>query len=131
MASAIERQLRSKCNRGFGKSMCSGCEQYFCNIHHNEHQEELAKEMDNVTQKHNELHSFLTVDNTDSEQSSLVRIKKWEETSIHRIHAVANEARTTLKQLLDQFKKEIKTSLSQVTEQLKLSCTSETTPKSN
>jgi hypothetical protein len=125
MASAIERQPCIKCDKSFGKNMCIGCQQWFCNIHYNQHQEELAKEMDNVTQKHDELHSHLTVENMDSEHPLLLRIYKWEQQSIHRIHIVANEVRTKLKQSLDQIKKETKASLIQVAEQLKTSRISE------
>jgi hypothetical protein len=118
MASAIERKPCVKCDKGFGKNLCGGCQQWFCKIHYNEHQEELTKEMDDITQKHDELHSHLTIESIDSENPLLVRINKWEQQSIDRIRAVANEARTDLKQALDQFKKEIKTSLSQVVDQL-------------
>jgi hypothetical protein len=96
-----------------------------CNKHYNEHQEELAKEMDYVTQKNYELLSHLTMKRIDSEHPLLVRINKWEQQSIDRICAVANEARTDLKLTLDQLKPDIKTSLNQVTDQLKISCTSQ------
>jgi hypothetical protein len=121
MADAIERQLCVKCDNSSGRAMCICCRKWFCNKHFNEHQEEMAKEMDNVTQKQDELLTYLTMDDMDSEHPLLVRINKWEQQSIDRIRAVANEARTDLKQVLDQFKKEIDTSLSQVADQLKSS----------
>jgi predicted nucleic acid-binding Zn-ribbon protein len=121
MASASVKQPCVKCDTGFGKNMCIGCQKCFCNKHYNEHQEELAKEMENVAQKHDDLLSHLTKENTDSANPLLVRINKWEQQSIHRIHIVANEVRTKLKQSLDQIKQEIKTSLSQVADQLKSS----------
>jgi DNA anti-recombination protein RmuC len=125
MASANVKQPCSKCDEGFGRNICGGCQQWFCKTHYNEHQEELGKEMNNVSQKHDELHSHLTMDNMDSENPLLVRINKWEQQSINRIRAVANEARTKLKQSFDQIKEETKASLSQVTNELKLSRTSE------
>jgi predicted nucleic acid-binding Zn-ribbon protein len=121
MASASVKQPCIKCDKGFGRNMCSGCQQWFCNKHYNQHQEELAKEMENVTQKHDELHSHLTMESMGSEHPLLVRINEWEQRSIDRIRAVTNEARTKLKQSLDQVKQEIKTSLSQVADQLKSS----------
>jgi predicted nucleic acid-binding Zn-ribbon protein len=121
MASASVKQPCVKCDKGFGKNMCIGCQQWFCNKHYNEHQEELAKEMENVTQKHDELHSHLTMGNMGSEHPLLVRNNEWEQQSIDRIRAVTNEARTKLKQSLDQVKQEIKTSLSQVADQFKSS----------
>jgi hypothetical protein len=54
-----------------------------------------------------------------------VRISKWEQQSIDRIRSVAIEARTKLKKALNRVKKEIETSLSQVTDQLKSSCKNE------
>jgi hypothetical protein len=121
MATAHVKQACIKCDKGFGRNMCSGCQQWFCNKHYNEHQEELAKQMDNVIQKHDELHSHLTMENVDSEHPLLARINKWEQQSINRIHTVAHDVRTYLKQSIDQAKKEIKTSSSQVTDQLKSS----------
>jgi hypothetical protein len=121
MASAIVKQPCIKCDKGFGNLMCIGCQQWFCRKHYNEHQQELAKEMDGIKQKHDELLSRLTNENVDSKNPLLVRICKWEQRSIDRIRAVADEARTGLKQALDQFKKEIKTSLSQVADPLKSS----------
>jgi hypothetical protein len=119
MASASVKQPCIKCDKGSGKLVCIGCQQYFCNKHYNEHQEELTKEMDNVTQKNDELLSHSTMESIDSEHPVLVRINKWEQQSIDRICAVANEARTDLKLALDQFKPDIKTSLNQVADQLK------------
>jgi hypothetical protein len=121
MATAIERQPCVKCYEGFGKLMCGGCQQWFCNRHYNEHQNELAKAMDNVTQTHDELHSNLTMENVDSEHPLLVRINNWEQRSIDRIRVVANDVRTYLEQSINQIKKEIKTSLGLVTDQLKSS----------
>jgi hypothetical protein len=94
-------------------------------MHYHEHQEELAKEMGDVTQKHDELHSHLTIHNVDSENPLLLRINKWEQQSIDRIRAVANEARIKLKESLDQIKDEMKKSLSQVADELKTSHASE------
>jgi hypothetical protein len=65
------------------------------------------------------------MDNMNIEQPFLVRINTWEERSIDRICAVANEARTDLKRALDRVKKENNTSISQVADQLKISCRSE------
>jgi hypothetical protein len=125
MASAIVRQPCIKCDKGFGKNMCGGCQQWFCKIHHNEHQKELFGEMDDITQKHDELHSHLTMENMDSEHPLLLRINHWEQQSVHRIHTAANEARSKLKQSLDRVKKEFKASLSHIADELKLGRTSE------
>jgi gas vesicle protein len=121
MASASVKQSCVRCDKGFGRNMCGGCQQWFCKTQYNEHQEALAKEMDNITEKHDELHSHLTTNHMDSENPLLVRVNKWEQRSIDRIRAVANEARTDLKQSLGQIRKQIKTSLSQVADQLKSS----------
>jgi hypothetical protein len=121
MASASVKQSCAKCDQGFRRNMCSGCQKWFCNKHYNEHQEELAREMNDVTKKHDELHSHLTIDNMDREHPLLVRINNWEQRSIDRIRAVTNEARTKLKQSLDQLKQEIKTSMNQVADHLKTS----------
>jgi hypothetical protein len=79
MAAAIERKLCVKCDNSSGKAMCSCCRKWFCNKHFNEHQEEMAKEMDNVTQKQDELLTYLPMDDVDSEHPLLVRINKWEQ----------------------------------------------------
>jgi hypothetical protein len=57
----------------------------------------------------------------DSENPLLVRVNKWEQRSIDRIRAVANEARTDLKESLGQIKKQIKTSLSEIADEFKSS----------
>jgi predicted nucleic acid-binding Zn-ribbon protein len=119
MASAIARQPCGKCDKGVGKLICGGCQQWYCNKHYNEHQEELVKEMDDIAKKHDELHSHLTMDNMNIEHPFLVRTNEWEERSIHRIRTAANEARTKLKQSLDQIKEETKALLSLVADELK------------
>jgi hypothetical protein len=125
MATANKRRPCFKCDKGVGRNMCIGCQQYFCNMDYNEHQKQLAKEIDDVTQKHDELHLHLIMDSMNIEQPFLVRINEWEERSIDRIRAVADEARTKLKQSLDQIKEETKASLIQLADQLKTNCTSE------
>jgi hypothetical protein len=125
MASSSVKQPCIKCDQGFVTNMCIGCQKWFCNKHYNEHQEELTKEMDDITQKHDELHSHSTIESIDSVNPILVRINKWEQESIDRIRAVANEARTKLKQSLDKIKEETKATLSQVANELKSSPESE------
>jgi uncharacterized protein (UPF0210 family) len=125
MASASVKQHCVVCDQGCDTNICIGCQKWYCNKHYNEHQEELVKEMNDITKKHDELHSHVTMDNMDSGHPLLVRINTCEQQSINRIHTVANDVRTYLKQSIDQVKKEIKTSLSPVADQLKPSRESE------
>jgi hypothetical protein len=115
------RQQCNICDQGLCRDICSGYKSAFCGRHYDEHRRKLGEEMSDDTQKHDELLSQITMNSMDSENPLLVRINKWEQQYIDIIHAVVNEARTDLKQALDQFKEVIKTSLRQVAEQLKSS----------
>jgi hypothetical protein len=124
MASVITRQSCNVCDKDLGIVICVGCHQCFCRKHYDEHQEEFARDMNNIKQKYDEIHSQLTIKARDSEDLLLSHINEWEQRSINRIHTVANEARTKLKQSLDPIEEQTKTSLSRVGDQLRLSCAS-------
>ena len=56
MASASLPNPCVKCSKGRAQILCSGCQQWLCFKHLNEHRQELSHEMDHLTQQHDELH---------------------------------------------------------------------------
>ena len=56
-----------KCDKGGGIAMCSGCQQWFCIKHFNEHRQELAIEMDHVGEEHNLYKNILIIISSNDE----------------------------------------------------------------
>ncbi|CAF1208689.1 unnamed protein product [Rotaria sordida] len=117
MASIRMKQTCTKCNKGGGIAMCHGCQQSFCTKHFIEHRQELSQQIDDIGQEHDLLRRDLNCDkNTDS---LLEHINKWEQESIKTIQTCAHNARSTLQQLYNQTKNELKVSCDRLTQELR------------
>ncbi|CAF3829410.1 unnamed protein product [Rotaria sp. Silwood1] len=119
MASVTAKQLCIKCDKGGGVATCGGCQQWFCVKHFNEHRQELAIGMDNLGEEHDLLQRDLTQGNAMHDLVSYVN--DWEQKSITKIQAVAEQARIDIQKYLDHKKQQLKTSLNQVANELKSS----------
>jgi hypothetical protein len=122
-ATDIQKKPCSKCNKGGGVFTCDGCEQSFCRKHSDGHRQELGVQMDNIGQEYDLLQRELN--KKAEEHSLLTRIDRWEQESVDKIHQVAKQARIDLRQLIDQNKNDLKTSMTQITHELQSSRESE------
>ncbi|CAF1370543.1 unnamed protein product [Adineta steineri] len=112
MTTANVRQTCVKCPKGLGILTCGGCQQWFCTKHFIEHRQELATEIDHIGQENGLLQQDLAQEN--STQPALSRINHWEEESIKRVKAAAEEARMNLRKHLNYNKEQLKASLCQI-----------------
>ena len=120
MASAPLPNPCVKCPKGRAQTMCSGCQQWFCVKHFNEHRQNLTDEMEHLSQQHNELHQDF--DSPNNNQNPLfIRINNWEQRSIERIRQVANEVRQNLEEHLNTNKRKLQRSVDEITIELRSS----------
>ena len=120
MASASSSNPCVKCPKGRAQTICSGCQQWLCVKHFTEHRQELSREMDHLTQQHDELHQDL-ISTNDDQHPSFIRINNWEQRSIERIRQVADEVRQNLEEHLNTNKMKLKRSLNEITVELRSS----------
>ena len=120
MASTSQPNVCVKCPKGRAQTMCSGCQLWFCLKHLNEHRQELSREMDHLTQQHDELHQDL-ISTDDDQHPSFIRINNWEQRSIERIRQVARDVRQSVKEHLNTNKRKLQRSLNEITTELRSS----------
>jgi len=124
MASSVtNKQPCVKCDKGGGIAMCSGCQQWFCIKHFNEHRQELAIEMDHVGEEHNLLQRDLSQNN--HEHDLLSHVNDWEQKSIAKIQTTAEQVRIDIQKYLDNNKQQRRTFLDRLTDELKASLQSD------
>ncbi|UJR15774.1 hypothetical protein I4U23_002708 [Adineta vaga] len=116
MASSNVRKPCSKCMKGSGVAICDGCQQSFCIKHFTDHRQELSHQLEIIGLEHDMFRKDL--DQYDSEPTLLNRIDTWEQESIAKIQTVAETARTNMRELLDEHKEEMKTSVRKITDEL-------------
>ncbi|CAF3169769.1 unnamed protein product [Rotaria sp. Silwood2] len=118
MASVTAKQPCIKCDKGGGVATCGGCQQWFCVKHFNGHRQELATGMDMLGEEHDLLQRDLIQDI--AAHGFLSCVNDWEQKSVTKIQAAAEQARIDIQIYLDQNKQQLKTSLDQMTNELKL-----------
>ena len=123
MASSVNREECIQCEHGLGITICGGCREWFCATHFDEHRKELTTKMDDISEDIDFIQNAFIERNTT--HPCLARIDQWEQQSINRIRAEAEEARSDLRKSLTQTKDQIKTGLHQLTKDLESSRTSD------
>ena len=116
MASAVVKKPCAKCSKGAAVATCDGCQQSLCIKHFNEHRQELSNNIENVGQEHDLLQRDLNQQN--AEHPLLLQINTWERESIAKIQVAAEAARADLQNLLDRSNKELKKSVTIITNEL-------------
>ncbi|CAF3733603.1 unnamed protein product [Rotaria socialis] len=98
VASTIrKKQLCSKCNKAAGILNCYGCGKDFCYRHVAEHRQELTREMENLTTKHDEFQQTIAEQEKQPNSHPLIQnISQWEQESINKIRQAAENARNAL-----------------------------------
>ena len=97
--------------------MCNGCERSFCVKHFVEHRQELSQQMDEIVQEHDLLRQGMN--SQGNGELLLKQIDQWEEKTIEQIQAHARKVRLDLRQLLEQRKNQLQTSVNKLTEELR------------
>ena len=95
---------------------CIGCQQCFCWTHMTDHQDDIQKQMDNLTQNHKLLkHDW----NNDSYHDQLFQqIDQWEKESVIKIQVVADTARADLRLLIKQSTDHLQTSTNKISKEI-------------
>ena len=120
MASSVtNKQPCVKCDKGGGVATCGGCQQWFCAKHFNEHRQELGAEMDHLGEEHDLLQRDLS--QNDNVQDLLSCVSDWEQKSIQKIQAAAEQARMDIQKHLDYNKQQMQISLGRMTDELRSS----------
>ena len=120
MASASSPNSCVKCPKGRAQTICSGCQQWLCVKHFNEHRQELTHEMEGVSQQHNEFHQDFVSPNNNP-HPLFIRINNWEQRSIERIRQVAHDVRQNLKEHLNTNKRKLERSFDEIGAELRSS----------
>ncbi|CAF1225292.1 unnamed protein product [Didymodactylos carnosus] len=102
------------CHKGIGLFPCSGCQQTFCRKHSNEHYQALHEELDKIVLEHDSIKQQLQSRPMNCTQE----IDRWEEESIRKIKAVAEEARMNLCRLINVRKEEMRTNFQVFTDEI-------------
>jgi hypothetical protein len=106
-----------KCRDGSGGELtCNGCQQSFCWEHITDHQQDIQKQMDSLVQN-----NFLLKRDWEDEsyqKELFCKIDQWEKESIDKIQVTAEIARDDLKSLIKRAKKNLKTTIEQISEQI-------------
>ena len=104
------------CDKGSAVMTCDGCQRSFCLKHIVEHRQQLAIEMDTIGQEHDIFRRDLMEDTVVHPLRQ--RIDAWEQDSITKIQVAADAARADLRQLLEQRKTALHSSMESIASQI-------------
>ncbi|CAF0779299.1 unnamed protein product [Rotaria sordida] len=93
-SSTTQKTLCVTCGKISGCFTCRECQKDFCKLHVAEHQQELSKQLDDLTLDHDQFRHSLTEHTQQQSQhhSYIKQIDEWEQESINKIHYVATDA---------------------------------------
>jgi hypothetical protein len=104
MATGMTSNQCSMCKKNEAKCTCTGCKQFFCVKHFNEHRQQLSINFDrDVLTTHDELLKQINQAKQPNNSSAdlFSQIDRWEKTTIDKIHKTAEKIRHELTELLD------------------------------
>jgi hypothetical protein len=101
--STSQKSPCATCSKVTGAFTCKGCQKDFCKRHVVEHQQELTKQLDELTLEHDQFRQILNEKTQQPHKYALMKqIDEWEEQSISRIRQAACDARKQIQDLLGQ-----------------------------
>lgn len=117
----IDCFICTKENRGILR--CEGCLKTFCMSHIMEHRQELAKTLENMEYKRDLVQQSLLqyMDKESVHHPLLADINRWKNSSIEKIHAIAEEARENLLKITSCRTNDLNTQLKDLTDKLRQS----------
>ncbi|UJR33333.1 hypothetical protein I4U23_020782 [Adineta vaga] len=102
-------------------SLCEGCQRRFCHSCFNKHRDDLSLELDDLTNRRNELmeviNSHLTNDSSNI-NPYFDEIKRWQTEMHANIDRIATEARNTVEKLKSDVNSNIQNELDQISKEL-------------
>ncbi|CAF1509520.1 unnamed protein product [Rotaria sordida] len=115
-----QKTLCAICGKVFGYFTCRGCQKDFCKRHVAEHQQELSRQLDDLTLDHDQFRQRLTEHAQQPQYHSYIKqIDEWKQESINKIHRVANDARQQIKHLINEHTTELTESLTKIALELR------------
>lgn len=96
---------------------CNGCQQMFCSRHVNEHQQDLALILDQITQDHDLIYEESC--HLRENQSTLEQIDQWERHSVRIIRETAERIRSDFHQWHEETTRHITEECSSVAKQIR------------
>jgi hypothetical protein len=120
-STTLQKTLCATCGKTTGLFMCRGCGKDFCMRHTNEHQQELGKQMDELTLDHDQFRQKLIEQKTHSQYYSHIKqkIDTWEHQSINKIRQAANDARKDLENKIEEYSTKLTEDLTKIADELK------------
>lgn len=100
-----DRRGCSTCGKDSGTSDCDGCRLVFCARHLRKHRQELAYQLEDAMHKYQQLQQ--DIEDAAHEHSYMHQIDRWERSSIEKIRAAAENARTDVRAILDRTKRRL------------------------
>ena len=117
---ASGRALCFTCNEEKITYSCDRCSRRFCLSHSQEHQKMVNEQLDEITNKHDQLKQTIIEHQQNPTNSSLIeQIDQWEKTSIETIKRTAQECRQVVPDQTRRVIDDIEKKLGQFTSQLK------------
>jgi len=112
METTTVKCLCSICEKQTRTFICKGCSKEFCRNDFMKHLDSFDKQLDQITNEHNEIVQKISLHKTNPDQSPLLdKINRWEEESIEKIRHIAQEYRNkilkTTKRSIDQVEHQL------------------------
>lgn len=127
MATSSEKTLCAICERNRGVFKCDGCSYSFCIQHTTDHRQAVIKQLNEVEKARDSIQEVLTKKSTESQQhlknlrdELTKKIDQWENDSILKIKAVAQETRDALTKHTINHLTHKKLELDELTNELRL-----------
>ncbi|CAF1016173.1 unnamed protein product [Rotaria sp. Silwood1] len=122
MATAIESNLCSICNKSSTKYFCIGFKNYFCPKDFKEHEQELSMKFDNeIVLSHDELlDQIQRLEKSNYSSWNLFeRIEQWKKATINKVEQAAEQAHHKLIELIDKQRTRITEQLEPITTEIR------------
>jgi len=97
MENTTVKSLCSICEKQTRTFSCKGCSKEFCRNDFTKHFDTLDKQLDQITNEHNDIIQKISIHKTNPDRSPLLdKINEWEQNSIEKIRHIAREYRNKL-----------------------------------
>ncbi|CAF5034017.1 unnamed protein product, partial [Rotaria sp. Silwood1] len=122
MASRLESNQCSICQKADGECMCDGCKKYFCVKHFDQHRQQLSTKFDvGIVRTHDELFEQINKINPPNTTGSELfgEIDRWETEIYEKVHQAAEKVRHQLTKLLTEGKDTLKNDFEIMTKEIR------------
>ncbi|CAF1277504.1 unnamed protein product, partial [Didymodactylos carnosus] len=98
---------------------CKGCQQNFCQVHMNEHRQELETHFQRVLSDRDLLYQQIYSETSPTHAQALDFISQWERETIEKIKTISDQARRQVQDLLGEKRLRLKEKYDQLSAELR------------